>query len=259
MKNTFKILAGCILVLSAVFLLLLSNKLGGYRLFVVTSESMQPTIQKGSVAITQQSLLQNGDVITFIRPSKEKEFITHRIVNISTNSGVTVLRTKGDNNKTNDPWMLMKGGVVGKVLYVVPYLGYVLTYARTKTGLILFMLLPSFFLLFDEINNVHALIKYRQTDIDSSTKILAIMFLIFVLLPLHTSSALLSTSARLSGNKFTLSIAANTKSCSKNNSFEITNNAAGSNNSIQESSTCSTSVTQTDSSYIQNGISIKSN
>ena len=192
----------------------------------------------GSLVITQQiqpKILRQGDVITFISPTKEREFITHRITTIKQNGNVTVLKTKGDKNKTADNWILAGGGVVGKVVVTLPQLGYILSFTQTKIGLVLFILIPSLFIIFDEINTIFTLFKQNKKK-ESIVSEIAIILLFFSLSvtcfspqPTH---ALLSDSATLTNNQFTFTKA----SCDTNTTITVSNNGAGSSNMVNVSS-----------------------
>lgn len=71
----------------------------GYRIYVVQSSSMSPTLEVGSLFISKHpddaAKLMQGDIITF--ESDSGQTITHRIIEVvQTESGVA-FRTKGDN------------------------------------------------------------------------------------------------------------------------------------------------------------------
>ena len=87
-----------VIIVGLIFFIL-SNQIGGWRAFVVSSGSMQPTIKTGSLILSQYvdpTTLKIGDVITFIPPLKEKEFVTHRIAKIEQTKNPTAFKTKGD-------------------------------------------------------------------------------------------------------------------------------------------------------------------
>lgn len=64
--------------------------------------------------------LKIGDVIVF-RASKQSYPIVHRIVKIN-EDGTFV--TKGDHNPTTDPWKISYNEISGKVIFILPKLGY---------------------------------------------------------------------------------------------------------------------------------------
>lgn len=165
MKNFlkfFKVVALIIVLLFGVSLLFLSQQVGGIRAFVVQSASMEPTISTGSLILTKYIApqeIKQKDIITFIRPDKNREFITHRVTKISQNDSLIILQTKGDNNKAADEWKLAGGGVIGKVVYTIPLLGYLFAFIQTKVGIFFFILLPAVYIIVDEIHTIITIIK----------------------------------------------------------------------------------------------------
>jgi signal peptidase len=119
----------------AVFAILVPAVLGMQR-YVITGVSMTGTIPKGSVAyakLVPVADLRVGDVITFIPPGMASP-VTHRIISIETaEDGELVFRTKGDFNRTADPWqMTLKDASQARYSFHVPYLGYVLAALTVK-------------------------------------------------------------------------------------------------------------------------------
>jgi signal peptidase len=100
----------------------------GYRPQPVLSGSMEPTLPVGSLAVAKAvpaDTVREGDVITFGRPNGQPGTITHRIADIEIRKGHRVLTTKGDANRSADPWSLRLPDQAGKHVATVPYAGYV--------------------------------------------------------------------------------------------------------------------------------------
>lgn len=125
----------------------------GYKLKTVLSGSMEPTIQTGSViAISPQkaadaSRFEIGDIITF--RADEQRLITHRIIEVrSSEAGDTPLyRTQGDNNDAPDSALVSPNHIVGVYTgFTIPYVGYFLSFAGTKTGSIVLLIVPGLLL-----------------------------------------------------------------------------------------------------------------
>ena len=93
----------------------------GYRLYLIMSGSMEPTIHVKDAIITKQiDEPQNGDVIAF----ENGNIITvHRIIKVYTEGDNRLYQTKGDNNNAEDPGLVQKTQVKGKVLYILPFVG----------------------------------------------------------------------------------------------------------------------------------------
>lgn len=88
------------------------------RGFTMTmSESMEPTIMTGAVTTFEpQDAYQVGDVVVFRNRDfgKGNAYICHRIVNIEDG----LMTTKGDNNRTLDPYQTPLDAVDGKIVAV---------------------------------------------------------------------------------------------------------------------------------------------
>lgn len=127
------------------------NLPGNYKLFVVMSGSMEPTIKTGSVVVIKpQKDYFNGDVITFQDPTKSKNTTTHRIVEASDSAYLT----KGDANKTSDMSEIRKSQILGKQILSVPFIGYVINFAKTQTGLIILIVIPAVIIVYNELLNI---------------------------------------------------------------------------------------------------------
>ncbi|MHA1797143.1 MAG: signal peptidase I [Candidatus Helarchaeota archaeon] len=134
---------------------------------VVVSGSMKPTLNEGDILIiqhVQDGEIQKNDIIVFwaktwggLDPGTP---VVHRVINI-TYSGESYYETKGDNNPTSDP-LTPYHNVIGKVIFVIPYLGYPIYIFNTTTG--------KFFLYFLIGLTVIALIYVTLKDGDDKEK-----------------------------------------------------------------------------------------
>ena len=143
-KQFFCNLTVIILALIAVFigLTLYDAVPGGYKLFVVMSGSMQPAIRTGSVVVTKHAeQYKVGDVVTFGKNNGKDVPITHRIVTLNEVAGVTMFNTKGDANNAPDAESVRKETIQGRVLFSVPYAGYLFASLKTKQGLIVLIII----------------------------------------------------------------------------------------------------------------------
>lgn len=98
----------------------------GYKMFIITSGSMDPYLQIGDVIaikeIKQEELGKN-DIITF----NEGEYqVTHRIVDILEENGETVYQTKGDANNTNDSDLVKYENIEGKYVFKIRKVGQII-------------------------------------------------------------------------------------------------------------------------------------
>ncbi len=97
------------------------------KLLVVLSASMGAALPVGSLAfVVPQTEYHVGDVVTFEIPNSE-ELLTHRVVRVKgAMDEVRVYETRGDANNAVDDWTLTSGAIVGKVVFHLPFLGYLL-------------------------------------------------------------------------------------------------------------------------------------
>lgn len=199
-------------VLFGLLLIIFSHQIAGWHAYVVSSASMEPTIKIGSVILTHYvhpSTLHEKDIITFIEPSKERRIVTHRIKKMTQKDKITIFKTKGDKNKNEDTWTLAGGGVVGKVVYIIPYLGHFISFVQSKIGVILFILLPATYIIIDEIFNVINTIKHHRKKnkiVQGVVALLLVSFTGIIIYSTPPSYALLSDSAILANNSFTINI-----------------------------------------------------
>lgn len=111
----------------------------GLRPFAVLSGSMEPEYPVGSLVYvkkTDPASLRVGDVITFMQ--SEDTVVTHRVVEIlpdEEDETVLRFRTKGDGNDAEDGALVHHKNVLGRVVFTVPWLGYVSNYIQNPPGI----------------------------------------------------------------------------------------------------------------------------
>lgn len=105
----------------------------GYRLYVVHTGSMTPTLRPGDAVLDRPApnAVIPGEIVTFTVHSGPDSVVTHRVNSID---GDTI-KTKGDANPTPDPWTLRLTQVVGSKLLTLPYGGYLLVYLQHPEGI----------------------------------------------------------------------------------------------------------------------------
>jgi len=127
-----------------------TNILGGYKSFMVLSGSMEPTINIGDIVIAHRQINYfKNDTITFYGP--ENRVVTHRITAIEETNGNTTILTKGDANRSIDSDTIVPNKIIGKVIFIVPKLGFVVSFSRTIPGLILLIIVPAIALIANEL------------------------------------------------------------------------------------------------------------
>lgn len=103
--------------------------LSGSQSYSVLTNSMKPHYAPGTFLVVKPApfkSLQVGDVVTYQLESGRPEVITHRILSVGADQeGNRTLITKGDNNALADDAAVTEVQVRGKLMYAVPYVGFV--------------------------------------------------------------------------------------------------------------------------------------
>jgi signal peptidase I len=121
----------------------------GLQRYVITSGSMTGTYDAGSIVYADDipvSRLRVGDVITYAPPpgSSPTPLVTHRIVSIARRRGTPVFRTKGDANRSRDPWRFtLSAPRQARVVFGLPYAGYAFTALSGRRTRMLLIGLPA--------------------------------------------------------------------------------------------------------------------
>jgi signal peptidase I len=133
---------------------------GGTKLFSVQSGSMEPAIKTGSVVLVKPVAEYNkGDIITFINEADRDNpnplsTTTHRIHDVVETDGSVAYVTKGDANDSPDGGRVDSGLISGKALFSVPYLGYLVSFAKTEWGLIFLIIIPATLIIYNEVLSI---------------------------------------------------------------------------------------------------------
>lgn len=121
-----------------------------YQAYIIQSGSMEPAIPAGSLIVDRAMLPDQyrvDDIVTYLDVSKQRKFITHRITEITQKAGgVKIFQSKGDANPNGDNGYRGIGSIVGKVVLVVPYLGFPISWLKTPVGFVGISLVVTAFL-----------------------------------------------------------------------------------------------------------------
>jgi len=138
-----------------------------HKLYSVMSGSMQPTIPVGAVVVVKpQSSYNIGDIITFkpVGAKTKSETVTHRIKDIKIINDQNTYVTKGDANSVDDQNLVREDDIIGKELFSVALVGYVLGYVKTLPGLFILIVIPAVIIIYDELHKVRReLVKIIST------------------------------------------------------------------------------------------------
>ena len=159
------------------FLLIFLLFEGNHELYIVTSNSMVPSLNPGDAAIisrddTEHSTfaqLKRGDIIIFevssplSKSENDTRTVVHRIVDIETDSGgKRVISTKGDANPSSIQgvdYHITEDSYVGKVIYNAPYLGLLLMYINLLAQIVM---QPMFYLVIGSVIAIAFLLEYKK-------------------------------------------------------------------------------------------------
>ena len=151
----YYLLITLVLLLGALLVASWFNLTGPYQFKVIKSGSMEPAIRTGSLVVIKTApTYREGEVVTYGRDSKTEIPTTHRIVAARVEGGQLLYTVKGDANDTSDPREIHQTEIIGRVLLAVPWLGYLLDFARQPLGFILLIALPALWVIVDEVRKI---------------------------------------------------------------------------------------------------------
>lgn len=121
--DTLRVFSIPVIVVLVILVILVSGIFKA-RLIAIATNSMSPTYKKGDAVIIEYmkpDKLQKGDILVFRHDSI---IVTHRIVDIIKKNDTYYFTTKGDNNEDVDGYTSTSDQVIGKVDYVIKYIGF---------------------------------------------------------------------------------------------------------------------------------------
>jgi len=152
------ILIWLLVIVAAIFVL---PRFGGWRFDVVLSGSMEPALPLGGVVFikaVEPADIGTGDIIAY---RSGEPLITHRVVDVIDESELSFI-TKGDANESPDLSPVPAASVVGKVIFDVPYLGYLATFVKTRLGFLLAIFLPGLAIIGLELKNMWQVVLKKE-------------------------------------------------------------------------------------------------
>ena len=125
MKKIFRILRNFLcIIICALFALVAVMTISGAKGYSVASNSMSPEFNRGDVVFVKATPfedLEKGDIVT-VRFNGREGTYTHRIVSIDYDK--KEIRTAGDKTGTVDTEGASESQILGKVLFSIPFVGY---------------------------------------------------------------------------------------------------------------------------------------
>ena len=152
-SRKYYVLIGIYLAYILIIVLFSANWFDQVRSFTNISDSMSPAINTGSVTVVQKFPSYSvGDAIAYYSQNEGggEEIVTHRVTGI----GGNVYTTKGDANQVEDREIVRPRLIIGKVVWIVPYLGYLIRFAKSVLGTWLTIILPAVLLIAAELAKV---------------------------------------------------------------------------------------------------------
>jgi len=155
---------------------------GGFKIYSIESGSMEPSIKINSIVLVKRSKdFKENEIITFV---SDGITVTHRINKIAENN---IFYTKGDANEDLDSQQINKDQIIGKVVMSVPYLGYPVSYAKTKEGLIVLIVIPATLIIYSEvlkiIDELRKILKNKKIGKKKKNLNKFLLFLMLIFLP----------------------------------------------------------------------------
>jgi signal peptidase I len=158
LKITSNVITGLLflLLIFMIFVVVSSKASGGEPNFLgnqlktVLSGSMEPTFKTGSIIavkpVSDSSALKKNDIITYMQ--QDQSLVTHRIIEVIKQGDQVMYKTKGDNNKDADTQPVLSQNVVAKYTgFTIPFLGYLIDFAKSSKGMAALLIIPGVLLL----------------------------------------------------------------------------------------------------------------
>lgn len=136
--------------------------------YVIVSKSMVPTININDAIVVKRENNDKygvGDVITFKSEDNNYEGypITHRIIQKEElDEKQSSYITKGDNNVIADPDRVSTSDIYGKVMFVIPKLGYFKNFLAKPSNFFLCILIPSLIVFIYDFSRIFNAINKRE-------------------------------------------------------------------------------------------------
>lgn len=142
------------------FLFIESERDSGIDVYTITTASMSPTIIPGSTVVTLKTDNYSiGDIISYRQEDTQtgvafSRYLTHRIVDIQKLDNSKKIITQGDANTIPDPYEVSANQIRGKVVLIIPFLGYLFFFVKTIPGFLVLVGLPVFLLIRNEVSYI---------------------------------------------------------------------------------------------------------
>lgn len=129
-------------ILIIIYLIIFIPVLWGKRPLVVISGSMEPILKVGGILYYEKINLDDFKKDDILVYQLNEHIVSHRIVNINEYG----FETKGDNNNSNDSYIVDKNNVIGRGNnWSIPYIGYYADFIYNHKYFLIVMIILSYF------------------------------------------------------------------------------------------------------------------
>jgi signal peptidase len=154
-------------------------KIFNFQSFVISSSSMEPTIDYGDVIFIKPvnpADLQENDIMTFyvdVDLDGKKEVVTHYLAAKRLDeNGKLEFRTKRENTEVYDSWTVKEEDVVGQYNFQIKQIGKVILYIQSGFAILIFVvdiiLLYFIYLLMKSIDNDRSNKTDKKSSLESN-------------------------------------------------------------------------------------------
>ena len=172
-KKIFSIFCTIFFVLSTIFLISnISNRgsnkpndIFGYYVFVVVSDSMDPTLKVNDIFLSVKTdEIEEGDIFTFLEDDGplKGELITHRVETIDKSGDEYIYYCRGDKEGAPLDDGITKDQIVGKYVTIIPGVSWLYRVMSTGIGFFLIIILPISAIFITEI--IDLIKKLKKND-----------------------------------------------------------------------------------------------
>lgn len=160
--------------LTLITLLALAPRIWDLHFRTVGSGSMEPAIPIGAIVMIRPvdiAEIQEGDVITFRSPEGPELVVTHRVISVTQQSDIHYFQTKGDANPQADLEQISEKAILGKVMFFIPYIGFLSQVVRQPAGWFLLILVPAATIVLVELIRIFRMIWSDNHGSEKAAKI----------------------------------------------------------------------------------------
>lgn len=161
-KDTFTVILLIILIAPIICTMIPT---GSLHFMTVTGTSMEPAITSDDIIVinSRETSIELGAIISYYYQFEDNPspfIITHRVIGFTPEG----YRTKGDACANADSYVVAPEDVIGVMRFKIPYLGALVRFASTLTGLLTLVITPALILIIQEIKNLMKTGRNKDED-----------------------------------------------------------------------------------------------